>query len=713
MTAQARTGGYRLGVDIGGTFTDIVVIDAHGTVFSKKLLSTPHDYSEGIEAGVRDLLAELGVPAGDIVEFVHATTVATNTIIERKGARVALVTTEGFRDVLEIARFRTPRLYDIRYRKHDPLVSRELRFEVAGRLGADGEEVSPLDEAALDGIAEAIRTSGVESVAVTFINAHVDPRHEARAAALLRERLPGLMITASSELVPQQGEYERTSTTVVNAYLRPIVTAYVRSLQRRLDHMGITAPLMIMQSSGGIAPAALVADQPITIIESGPAAGVLGSARLSRHLDLGDVLVFDMGGTTAKATLTEAGDYTVSPETEVGGGPMLGARMVRGAGYPVQVPTIDIAEVGAGGGSLAANDGAGGLLVGPRSAGSTPGPIAYRRGGTQPTVTDANLVLGYLNPGVLVGGELTLDTDAARRAFGDLAASLRLEATETAEGVHRIANATMLRAIRSVSSEKGRDPSQFTLLAIGGNGPVHACSLAEDAGMDKVVIPPVAGLFSALGMLFADVEHQLVASFYRRFDETRGSDLAEATAGLVARGRDLLATQGFAGAAQDIRVLVDVKYAGQTAPLTVELDAGPAAFEGATPAVAADPVFAEIAEKFHALHDQTFGYASPQEPLQFVALRAICRGVPEAPRMPGQCLRGNEKVPPAVDREAHFAGHGWHRAQVLGRAALPDAAGDWRPGPIIVEEYDTTCVIPPGWEARRDGWNNIHARRVG
>ena len=667
MTERARTGGYRLGVDIGGTFTDIVVIDAHGTVFSKKLLSTPHDYSEGIEAGVRDLLAELDVPAGDIVEFVHATTVATNTIIERKGARVALVTTEGFRDVLEIARFRTPRLYDIQYRKHDPLVPRELRFEVAGRLGAAGEEVTPLDEAALDAIAAAIRASGVESVAVTFINAHVDPRHEARAAALLRARLPGLMITASSELVPQQGEYERTSTTVVNAYLRPIVTAYVRSLQRRLDGMGITAPLMIMQSSGGIAPAALVADQPITIIESGPAAGVLGSARLSRHLGLGDVLVFDMGGTTAKATLTEAGGYTVSPETEVGGGPMLGARMVRGAGYPVQVPTIDIAEVGAGGGSLAANDGAGGLLVGPRSAGSTPGPIAYRRGGTQPTVTDANLVLGYLNPGVLVGGELTLDTQAARQAFNDLAAGLRLQATETAEGVHRIANATMLRAIRSVSSEKGRDPSQFTLLAIGGNGPVHACSLAEDAGMDKVVIPPVAGLFSALGMLFADVEHQLVASFYRRFDETRGSDLAEATAGLVARGRELLATQGFAGAAQDIRVLVDVKYAGQTAPLTVELDAGPAAFDGATLAVAADPVFAEIAEKFHVLHDQTFGYASPQEPVQFVALRAICRGVPEVPRMPGQCLRGNEKVPPAVDREAHFAGHGWHRQ--IGRAS--------------------------------------------
>lgn len=708
MAADIRTGRYRLGVDIGGTFTDIVLIDQHGTVFSKKLLSTPHDYSEGIEVGVRDLLAELGVPADAIVEFVHATTVATNTIIERKGAEVALVTTDGFRDVLEIARFRTPRLYDIHYRKHEPLVPRELRFEVSGRLGAAGEEVKPLDEDGLRRVAEAIRASRVTSVAVTFINAHVDGRHEARAAAILRDMLPGLMVTASSELVPQQGEYERTSTTVVNAYLRPIVTAYVRSLQARLDRIGIVAPLMIMQSSGGIAPAALVADQPITIIESGPAAGVLGSARLSRHLGFGDVLVFDMGGTTAKATLTESGAYTVSPETEVGGGPMLGARMVRGAGYPVQVPTIDIAEVGAGGGSLAATDGVGGLLVGPRSAGSTPGPVAYGRGGTQPTVTDANLVLGYLNPGVLVGGELTLDIPAARSAFDTLAASLKLEATETAEGVHRIANAAMLRAIRSVSSEKGRDPSQFTLMAIGGNGPVHACSLAEDAGMNRVVIPPVAGLFSALGMLFADVEHQLVASFYRRFDETPFADLAEAATSLIARGRGLLGAQGFEGETQHVRVLVDLKYAGQTAPLTVELDVGPAAFAGPD----GEAVFAELAGKFHALHGQTFGYASPGEPLQFVALRSICRGVPATPRMPEQCARGNEKTPPAVDRDVHFVGRGWHRAKVLGRAALADGADQWRAGPMIIEEYDTTCVIPPGWEARRDGWNNIHARRV-
>lgn len=707
-----RRQGYRLGVDIGGTFTDIVMIDTQGQVFSRKLLSTPHDYSEGIEAGVRALLAELEVAPDQITEFVHATTVATNTIIERKGAAVALITTEGFRDVLEIARFRTPRLYDISYRKLDPLVPRDLRFEVAGRLAADGSEVVPLDEPALEDIGGQIRESGVEALAITFINAHVNPEHERRAAGIMRRLLPGILVSASSELVPQLGEYERSSTTVVNAYLRPIVTRYVQSLQRRLDDIGIVAPLMIMQSSGGIAPARLVEDQPITIIESGPAAGVLGGARLSRHLDLGDVLIFDMGGTTAKATLTEDGAYAVSPETEVGGEPMLGARMVRGAGYPVQVPTIDIAEVGAGGGSLAGDDGAGGLIVGPRSAGSTPGPIAYGRGGTQPTVTDANLVLGYLNPEALVSGELSLDTAAARRGYEDLAARLGLDGIETAQGVHRIANATMLRALRGVSSEKGRDPSQFALLAIGGNGPVHACSLAEDAGMNRVIIPPVAGLFSALGMLFADVEHQLVSSFYQRLADTDPRELAVAIRGLEARGVAVLAGQGFDANSRDIRILADMKYAGQTSPLTVPFPDAlallDAAVDQAGGSVGGGSAFGAITADFHRMHGATFGYASPEEPVQFVAIRAICRGLPEIPRMPERCARGNERAARATVRRAYFIGRGWHETPVVSRASLTGAEHQ---GPLIVEEYDTTCVIPPGWSVRLDVWNNILATR--
>ncbi|MBB4302117.1 N-methylhydantoinase A [Rhodobium orientis] len=692
MTRQS----FRLGVDIGGTFTDIVLIDDDGRVFSKKILSTPRDYSEAIEVGSRALFAELGVDPADIREFVHATTVATNTIIERKGAKVGLVTTLGFRDVLEIARFRTPRLYDITYRKPDPLVPRDLRFEVAERMGADGAVVAPLDESRLEDIASAMETAGVEAVAITLINSHVNADHEQRLADFFRKRMPDLMVTASSDLVPQIGEYERTSTTVVNAYLRPIVTRYVEALQRRLDGMGIAAPLMIMQSSGGIAPGMLVKDQPITIIESGPAAGVLGGARLASHIDLGDVLVFDMGGTTAKATLTEAGAYTISPETEVGGEPVLGARMVRGAGYPVQVPTIDIAEVGAGGGSLAAVDSAGGIAVGPRSAGSEPGPVAYGRGGTQPTVTDGNLMLGYLNPQALVSGELSLDHGAVRRAFGTLSGELAVAETEAAYGVHQIANASMLRALRGVSSEKGRDPAQFVLMAIGGNGPVHACSLAEEAGMHRVVIPPVAGLYSALGMLFADVEHQLVAAFYHRLDETDLAALQATIDGLVAHGAELLEGQGFGPDARDMRIEIDMKYAGQTSPLTVML--------GGTEA--SEAAIAALIRSFHEQHARTFGYSSAHEPLQFVAVKAVCRGVPERPRMPEQCLRGNERSLGATGRRAYFGAQGWHETPVVTRA---DLKAEPRSGPLIVEEYDTTCVIRPGWEASLDHWNNIHA----
>lgn len=698
MNRTTSTPLYRLGVDIGGTFTDIVMISETGDVFSKKILSTPKDYSEAIENGCRELLNEMGVTATQIREFVHATTVATNTIIERKGARVAMVTTEGFRDVLEIARFRTPKLYDIDYRKPDPLVPRDRRFEIRERIGADGSIVTPLDEGAFEALAQAIEASGAESVAITFINAHVNDAHEQRLARFLRQRLPELVITASSDLVPQIGEYERSSTTVINAYLRPIVTRYVESLQRRLESLGITAPLMIMQSSGGIAPGRLIKDQPITIIESGPAAGVLGSARLASHLELGDMLVFDMGGTTAKATLSDNGTYTVSPETEVGGEPVLGTRMIRGAGYPVQVPTIDIAEVGAGGGSLAAVDNAGGIRVGPRSAGSEPGPVAYGRGGTQPTVTDANLMLGYLNPTALVGGELMLDHQGTRRAFERLAGDLSVDETEAAYGVHLIANATMLRALRGVSSEKGRDPSQFTLMAIGGNGPVHACSLAESAGVERIVIPPVAGLYSALGMLFADVEHQLQHAFYHRRDEASAADLQAAIGELVERGRELLGSQGFGTDKQDLKIEIDMKYVGQTSPLTVSL---------ATTRVD-EAALATLDADFHRLHEATFGYASKDEPLQFVSVKAVCHGVPDHPRMPERCRRGNERSLRASQRRAWFGDSGWQDTPVITRAEL---AAKPRMGPLIVEEYDTTCVIRPGWEARLDHWNCLHATR--
>jgi N-methylhydantoinase A len=501
--------------------------------------------------------------------------------------------------------------------------------------------------------------------------------------------------------MPQIGEYERTSSTVINAYIRPVVQYYVNALKARLDKLEVAAPLMIMQSSGGIAPAQTVAERSLTIIESGPAAGVLGGQRLGAQIGLADMIVFDMGGTTAKATIIEKHAFGMCPESEVGGGVLMGSRMIKGAGYPVQAPTIDIAEVGAGGGSIAAVDEAGGIKVGPRSAGADPGPVCYDHGGVHPTVTDANLVLGYLNPDALVGGELQLNADKARQAIGALGKRVNLDPTETAYGIHAIANATMLRALRSISSERGQDPSKFALLAIGGNGPVHAATLADSAGMNHIVVPPVAGLFSALGMLFADVEHHLAKGFYRRITPASAEDINAAALGLVNGARKLLAEEGYPAAGQQrITVSLDLQYRSQSAPLTIPLSQYPAT----------EASVAALFTAFEEEHRRTFGYVTG-EILQSVAIKATAQGLSATPRTPRRITHGNTRaLQGGRVRRAYFgAESGWRDTCVIGRGDL-DAKP--RAGPLIVEEYDTTVIVRPGWSARLDEWNNIHMERT-
>lgn len=689
---------YSLGVDIGGTFTDIVLVREDGALFSKKLLSTPTDYSLAIENGVSALMREAEVAGSSVGQLVHGTTVATNAIIERRGSAAALITTRGFRDVLELGRFRSPRLYDLKFRKPEPLIERRLRFEVTERIDAQGNVLQPPDEAELATIAAAIERQSVAAVAVCFINSHVNAENERAAVRYLSQRLPEVSISASTELVPQIGEYERTSTTVVNAYLRPVVEHYVTSLERRLGPLEIKAPLMIMQSSGGVLPAPLVAKTPIFIIESGPAAGALGAQRLGEHLELGDLIVFDMGGTTAKACIVQSNQLGLAPETEVGGSAALGARMIKGAGFIVQVPTIDIAEVGAGGGSIAAVDAAGGIQVGPRSAGAEPGPVCYGRGGTQPTVTDANLQLGYLNPGALVGGDLKLDyakAEAAVRALGD---RVGLSAIDTAYGIHLIANSTMMRALQAVTSERGRDPSTFSLLAIGGNGGVHAANLAESLKVRRIIVPPVAGLFSALGMLFADVEHQFISAFFRRLDSVKAADLNNALEAHVTESKRLLGLEGYADR-HEIAIYADVKYVGQTAPLSVRLPEYPVTEE----------MLPVVRSTYADLHEQTYGYRSDAEPIQFVSLKVVGRGIAEASRVPERVTRARESIANAGERRAYFGPeHDWKSARLLPRVELTASPLQ---GPLIIEEYDTTTVVRPGWTARLDGWNNIILER--
>ena len=688
---------YRLGVDIGGTFTDIVILGGDGTTHSKKVLSTPSDYSEAIEHGIRALLNESGVAPGDIREVAHGTTVATNAIIERTGVRVALITTEGFRDVLEIARFRSPRLYDVHFRRPEPLVERDARFEVRERIAADGSVVVPLDEGSVIEVARQCGRLDVDAVAVSLINAYVDGRHEERVAELMREHLPGVPVTVSSELVPQIQEYERTSTAVVNAYIRPVIERYARALQGRLERLGIAVPLNIMQSNGGVLSAEIAARKPIFIIESGPAAGVVGAKRIGELNGLGDIVAFDMGGTTAKAAVIVDGAFGMTPETEVGGGESLGQRMVRGSGYVVQAPTIDIAEVGAGGGSIAWIDPGGAMQVGPTSAGADPGPVCYAKGGSEPTVTDANLLLGYLNPEALVGGDLAIDSDAARTAIAGIGRHLGLDTTDTAYGIHQIANARMMRALSAVSSERGLDPALFAMLAFGGNGGVHACSLAETLGITRVLVPPAAGLFSALGLLFADPEHQCIRAFYRRLD---GLDLDDLNAGFAAlrdETVELLTADGHDEASRALEFVVELKYVGQNAALAVPLRG--------LPIRPAD--LALLAEDFALVHLATFGYRSDGESLQIVSVKVVGRGLSSSPRIPERIVlaRGREGAKVLGPRLAYFGAEaGWVETPLVARNELDDVP---RPGPLIVEEYDSTAVVRPGWSGRLDDWGNL------
>ena len=686
----------RLGVDIGGTFTDIILLGPDGTVHATKVLSTPDDYSRAIEDGVTRLLADARVAPAGVSELAHGTTVATNALIERRGGRVALITTRGFRDVLELARFRSPRLYDLGFRKPEPLVERRFRFEVEERTSGTGEILTPVDEKALLRIAERLREERMEAVAVCFINSYVNPENELAAHRRMQELLPDVPISASAQLLPQIQEYERTSTTVVNAYVRPVVETYLTSLESRMRKVGVTVPLTIMQSNGGVLPAGLAAENPVCIIESGPAAGVVGAGRLGALVGVRDLLVLDMGGTTAKASLVRDGGFTIVPESEVASGAAAGHRLLQGAGYPIQVPTIDIVEVGAGGGSIASVDAAGGFQVGPRSAGAVPGPVCYARGGDQPTVTDANLVLGYLNPETLVGGELSLDADAAHRAIADLGKRIGQASVDTAYGVHRIANANMMRVLSSVSSERGLDPAGFTLVAIGGSSGVHSAGLAESLGIRRILAPPFAGVFSALGLLFADLEHHLVRAFYRPMADVTPEEFNAAAQPLVDEAHRLLGSEGFTDPeGRAVEVEASLKYVGQTSALPVRCRTFPA---NAT-------AMAALAEDFAEAHDRQYGYRSDGEALQIVALTVIGRGVPAAPRVPERLVRAREWVSEEGERSAFFGpSHGWRPAAIVPRAGLCEKPRD---GPLVVEEYDTTIVVPPGWQATRDGWNNI------
>ena len=687
---------FRAGVDIGGTFTDIVLLDETGERYTKKVSSTVDDYARAIVDGLSELLKEIG--GGRIIELLHGTTVASNAILEHKGAKTGLITTRGFRDVLEIRNLRMPRLYDMSWTKPPPLVERRLRVEVDERINAQGGIDKPLDEASVERAAHFLVDEGVEAIAVCLLHSYLNPVHEARVKEIVARLAPATTLCISAEVLPVINEYERSSTTVINAYVRPVVERYLTRLIAETKRIGIAGSPLLMQSNGGLTTAKAAAVTPMHIIESGPAAGVIGVQALMRRICVNNAISFDMGGTTAKASLIENGEVTRAAEYQVGAGIVLGSRLLSGAGYTLKVPAIDLAEIGAGGGSILWIDAGGALQVGPHSAGASPGPVAYDQGGTEPTVTDANLALGYLNPGHLVGGALKLDIDKARKVLAEkIARPLGMSLEAAAHGAHLIAASNMIRAIKAVSSERGRDPREYALVAFGGNGAIFAAGMAQEIGIGRVLIPPSAGVFSSFGLLYAEVEYYFTRT---RKLLLRGADPAAiqaVLAGLEAEARTRLGEDGFAGDRIAISRFASLHYQGQSFELRVPVAAG--AIDRAA--------LSAIEEAFGVEHERTYGHrAGADEPVELVSLEVIGRGIPDRPRSASAAAANlaPDIAIAAPTRRAYFGPReGWQEARVVNRSALATP----HQGPCIVEEYDATCLVPPGWIARLDAFGNI------
>jgi N-methylhydantoinase A len=684
--------GVRLGVDIGGTFTDLVLTRPDGTVLVSKVSSTPDDPGRAVVTGVAALLRTAGIAPADVVELVHGTTVASNTILQKKGARTGLLTTRGFRDVLEIGRIRTPDLFDLTWEKPVPLVERRWRLEVEERIGADGRVVRALDLASVDAAAERLVADGITSVAVCFVNSYVNSAHEVEAERRLRERYPALDVTASYRVLPEIKEYERTSTTVVNAYLLPVMRRYLAGLADGLRHIGVTAPLLVVASNGGVVGAAAAGERPVFCVGSGPAAGVVGAARLGAVSGASDLIAFDMGGTTAKASLVEGGRVSLTTEYEFREGISTSSRFIKAGGYMLKVPAVDVAEVGAGAGSIAWIDAGGLLRVGPESAGAAPGPACYALGGERATVTDANVVLGFLNPLHLAGGELRLDARRAHEAIArDVAGPLRLSVADAAHGIREVANANMARAIRAVTIERGRDPRDYTLIAFGGSGPVHAVDVARALEIRRVLVPISPGVFTAVGMLASDLQHHFVRAHAGPLVTLDRRAAGAALAAMAREARALLASEGHAAEAITLAFSADLRYEGQGSELTVPLP-------GET---LDDAALAALASGFRVEYAATYGYAT-DEPLELVNFRLVATGVrgdrldfralsvagrPAAPgRRPVVFARGAR----AIDTPVHV------RESVR---ALE--------GPAIIEAYDSTIVLPPACTATVDAGGNM------
>jgi len=661
---------FKIAVDIGGTFTDLVVEDAQGNLRTTKVLSTPPHLVDG----VIDALELSGTPADELALFIHGTTAGLNALLERRGARVALVTTEGFRDAYLIGRGHRPQMYDLRYRKPARLLDRAAIYEVRERLAADGSVVTPLGESSIDRAAEAIKAGGFEAVAVCLLHSYTNSKHEVEVKRRLEQELPGVSVVVSHEVAPEWREYERTSTTVMSAYVTPIMRRYLRDLHERLKERGMKVPLYITQSNGGVMSSDVAADRAIATLFSGPVGGVVGGRAAGQLIGEANLISIDVGGTSFDVSLVREGETSLQPEYEL-------------HGLPVLASAIEVHTIGAGGGSLIYEE-KGRLGVGPQSAGAEPGPASYGRGGTRPTITDANVALGRLPRQTRLAGRMALDRDAAVRALESVGKQFGLDATETAEQALEIAHFKMAEAIRELTVERGLHPKDFVLCAFGGAGGMHATALADELEIDRILIPAMPGAFSAWGMLQGNIRHDSVQTFYRPFEKA-GKDLEQSIDSLTSRVKRLLDADGVAATQMRFEAAADLRYVGQEYTLTLPLAGSRAR---------------GLDDRFHTAYEQRYGHASPGEPIEFVALRVA--GIAEL----GKPLSANGHGP------AQARPFGFAEARVGGKQARMalyerEQAPDRFEGPAILMEETATTLIPEGWEARRVGGGQILLER--
>ena len=671
---QSEAGATRIGVDIGGTFTDVTVLNVvDGSVRLGKALSTPDDLVRGIS----NAIDVAGADVADAEFIIHGSTVVINALLERKGAATALLTTAGCRDVYEIGRINRPDSFNLFFRKHVPLVPRERIFEIRERIMADGSVWEPLDLGSVDDSIADARDQGIESVAIVLLHSYKNVEHEQRVRDRVKALAPDLFVTASHELSREYREYERTSTTAANAFVGPRVSRYLSRLEDRLADKRFGGRLLIMQSSGGLCELETARSQCIQMMESGPAGGVVGASALADTFGTRDLICFDMGGTTAKASVLRDGRSSLSSDYFVGG---------YDEGLVIRVPVIDIKEVGTGGGSIAWIDDGGGLHVGPESAGAAPGPACYGLGGMRPTVTDANLVLGRLSAERFLGGGMPLDVDAARAAIqSGIAEPLGLDTAAAAAGIIAIANAQMANAVRAVTVQRGLDPRDFTLVAYGGAGPLHAIEVARELAITRVIIPVSPGHFSALGMLMADLRREYARTHFVKYGPDAGAQLDAIVGELRDEGRMWLQSTGLAP--EDVRyeVSADVRYVGQEHTVNVALDR----------AFSAEGAYEQNKAAFDAVHERIYGHAAPGETAEIVAVRVSVVGHLSKPQWSTLPERTDSPQRAIVHvRPVHFVGSGTIQATVFDRRLL--AAGDSIVGPAVIQELASATTVPPG-----------------